>query len=278
MPLLRAMGSRSLRRAVPSGHPGSNNARSSAGRVQRGGSATGAAPPLQSDPPPQPAAPAIAPAAASVPPTVPEPMPVPVAPPHPLTIAALRAGDYPGSDLAVEQTLAPGSNYNQQIVSYRSEGLKIFALLTALRGSPPAAGWPVVVFNHGYIPPAHYRTTERYVAYVDAFARSGYFVLKPDYRAHGSSEGQTRSGYGTPDYVVDVLIALSAVRRWPEADASRVGMWGHSMGGYITLRAMVASGAVELYVYQGDVHNISANVSPTLARSVAFFDAHIKRS
>jgi len=53
----------------------------------------------------------------------------------------------------------------------------------------PATGWPVIIFNHGYIPPTVYRTTERYLAYVDAFARNGYIVFKPDYRAFGSSQG-----------------------------------------------------------------------------------------
>jgi alpha-beta hydrolase superfamily lysophospholipase len=328
------------------------------------------------------------PATPQVPPTpVPEPTPVPTPvpepTPHPLTIAAMRAREYPGSDLVVEQTLGPGSNYNRHVVSYRSEGLKIYALLTVPRGQRPASGWPVVIFNHGYIPPAQYRTTERYEAYVDAFARSGYVVLKADYRGHGSSEGEARSAYGAPDYVVDVLNALAAVRRWPDADPARVGMWGHSMGGYITLRAMVttdaikagviwagvvasypdlllrwgrppaaaagpgpagaapgrppnwrdqlveayggpdenpafwasisanslladlpgpvqlhhgtadtsvplqfsqtleqqirdAGGSVELFVYPGDDHNLAANLPRALARSVAFFDAHVK--
>jgi dipeptidyl aminopeptidase/acylaminoacyl peptidase len=29
------------------------------------------------------------------------------------------------------------------------------------------------------------------------------------------------------------------MKRHPEADPNRIGMWGHSMGGYITLRSMV---------------------------------------
>ena len=52
----------------------------------------------------------------------------------------------------------------------------------------------VVIFNHGYIPPAQHRTTERYVAYVDAFARNGYIVFRSDYRGHGNSEGEAAEG------------------------------------------------------------------------------------
>ncbi len=158
---------------------------------------------------------------------------------HPLMISALRSREYLGSDIIIEETLEPGGNYNRYLASYQSDGLKIYALLTVPNGERPASGWPVIVFNHGYIPPAQYRPTERYVAYVDALARNGYLVFRPDYRGHGNSEGIASGAYGSPDYVIDVLNAVAALKRYPQADPNRIGMWGHSMGGYITLRAMV---------------------------------------
>jgi dipeptidyl aminopeptidase/acylaminoacyl peptidase len=158
---------------------------------------------------------------------------------HPLTIESMRQRQYPGSDIVIEQSLDPGANYSRMIASYRSEGLKINGLLTIPYGQAPPAGWPVIIFNHGFIPPDVYQTTERYVAYVDNLARNGYIVFRPDYRGHADSEGEATGAYGSPDYVVDVLNAVAAMRRFPAADPTRVGMWGHSMGGYITLRAMV---------------------------------------
>jgi dipeptidyl aminopeptidase/acylaminoacyl peptidase len=166
-------------------------------------------------------------------------------PPHPLTIEWLRQQEYPGSEIVLEETLEPGSNYNRYVASYHSEGLKIYALLTVPLGDPPDSGWPVVIFNHGYIPPEQYRTTERYVAYAEAFARNGYIVLKSDYRGHGNSEGESRGSYGNPDYTVDVLNAVAAVKAYEHADPARIGMWGHSMGGHITLRSMVTDGAIK---------------------------------
>ena len=156
-----------------------------------------------------------------------------------LSIETMRQRGYPGSNLAFRQTLNAGINYSRYLVSYQSDGLKIYALLTIPNGVQPANGWPVIIFNHGYIPPEQYRTTERYIAYVDGFARNGYIVLRPDYRGHGSSEGEARSAYRTPDYAVDVLNAVGSMKRYAKADRSRIGMWGHSMGGHITLRAMV---------------------------------------
>ena len=160
---------------------------------------------------------------------------------HPLTIDFLRRRDYPASEVTIESTLPRGANYDRYLASYVSDGLKIYALLTVPRGEQPATGWPVIVFNHGYIPPAQYRTTERYVAHVDNLARNGYIVFRPDYRGHGNSEGEAEGAYGSPAYTIDVLNAVAAMKQFPGADPNRIGMWGHSMGGYITLRAMVTS-------------------------------------
>jgi len=173
---------------------------------------------------------------------------------NPLAIDAMRQRDYPGSDLVIEQTLAPGSNYRRYIASYRSDGLKIFGLLTVPNGAKPATGWPVIIFNHGYIPPTVYRTTERYVAYVDAFARNGYIVIKPDYRGFGSSQGQPVSAYYAPDDTVDVLNAVTSLQRYPAADPNRIGMWGHSMGGNITLRALVIDPRIKVAVIWAGVN------------------------
>ena len=160
---------------------------------------------------------------------------------HPLMIEVMRQQSYPGSPIVIEESLAPGVNYNRYLTSYQSEGNKIFALLTVPQGPKPATGWPVVIFNHGYIPPEIYRTTERYIAYVDAFARNGYLVFRSDYRGHGFSEGEASGGYGSPAYTVDILNAVAAIKQYADADPDRIGMWGHSMGGQITLRAMVIS-------------------------------------
>jgi len=160
---------------------------------------------------------------------------------HPLSIKFMRSQTYPGSDLFTEQTLPNGSNYTRSVVSYQSEGLKIYALLTVPLGTSPANGWPVIIFNHGYIPPTQYRTTERYLAYTDAFSRNGYVVLKSDYRGHGDSEGTTEYPEYSPAYTLDVLNGLASVKKLNNVDKQNIGMWGHSMGGSIVMRSLVVS-------------------------------------
>jgi uncharacterized protein len=79
------------------------------------------------------------------------------------------------------------------------------------------------------------------VTYQDAFARAGYISFKSDYRGHGKSEGRARSNFSSADYTTDVLNALASLKAYKDADPNRIGMWGHSMGGQVTLRAMVIS-------------------------------------
>jgi dipeptidyl aminopeptidase/acylaminoacyl peptidase len=160
----------------------------------------------------------------------------------------MRARAYPGSEIVIEATLDPGDNYSRYYVSYLSDGIKIYALMTVPTGEKPSSGWPVIIFNHGYIPPAVYRTTERYIAYVDQIARNGYIVFKSDYRGHDRSEGIAGGVYTEPNYSVDVLNAVASMKHYPDADPNRIGMWGHSMGGYITLRSMVVSPDIKVGV------------------------------
>lgn len=196
---------------------------------------------------------------------------------HPMHILGMRETPYPGSELVIEQELEPGANYNRYIASYLSVGLKIYALLTIPYGDPPPTGWPAIVFNHGYIPPSVYRTTERYIAYVDWLARSGYVVFRIDYRGHDNSEGEASGAYGDPGYTNDVLNAVSTLQRHPLVDPERIGMWGHSMGGYLTLRAMVISPSIKTGViwagvvasYPDMLYRWRRSTSPTSTPSVS---------
>ena len=173
----------------------------------------------------------------------PEPTATPV--PHPMSIIALRNQKYPGSEITVVKELERGVNYRRYYVHYLSEGLKIYALLTIPKGEPPEGGFPAIVFNHGYIPPDVYKTTERYIAYVDQLARAGYVVFRIDYRGHDQSEGEATGAYGNPGYQVDVMNALASLKQHPAVNPEKIGMWGHSMGGYLTLRAMTISSEIK---------------------------------
>ncbi len=239
---------------------------------------------------------------------------------------------FAGSAITIEQSLSPGAGYQRYVVSYRSDTFKIYALMTVPSGQRPDHGWPVIVFNHGYIPAKQYSTIDTYSSHVDVFARHGYIVFKSDYRGFAASEGVAARSRRL--FVTDILNAIQALKGLPFVDSHRIGMWGHSMGGYITMAVMLAtkdvkagviwagtvgmfasnpglkdlSGPlqlqqstsdsmvsyrnsaelfralravrlpVELYSYQNDDHNLDANGTLALVRSLYFFDRYVKNA
>ena len=189
-------------------------------------------------------------------PTVPIP-PTPVfAVGSELTIDALLARTIEGSEITIEQQLEDGANYARYIASYLSEGNKIYGLLTVPFGDPPEGGFKAIVFNHGYIPPDQYRTTERYVAYVDALARAGFVVFKIDMRGFGNSEGEPTGTYFSPAYTIDAVAALKSLQTLDYVDPEGIGMWGHSMSGNLVLRAMLIEPAIKAgVIWAGAVYS-----------------------
>ncbi len=167
---------------------------------------------------------------------------IPSATPTPLpfaeiTIPYLRERSYE-SELGERSVQYQGANYTAYLTSYNSDGYQVNGLLTIPTEEEPKNGFPAIVFIHGYIPPSQYQTAQQYYDYVDYLASSGYVVFKIDLRGHGNSEGTPGGGYYSADYVIDVLNARAALQESDFVNPDKVGLWGHSMAGNVTLRAM----------------------------------------
>ncbi len=171
-----------------------------------------------------------------------------------LTIAAMRRRTYPASTLTPVRSDGDQGGYVNSVVSFQSDGLTEYALMSVPDSRRPAAGWPVVIVNHGYIDPATYRTDDAsYAQFIAAFARAGYLVLKPDYRGHGQSQGVAEGAHLSPVYAYDLLNLISTVAADPRMDPARVGLYGHSMGAHEVLRAMVVSKQIRAVVVMAGV-------------------------
>jgi dipeptidyl aminopeptidase/acylaminoacyl peptidase len=174
-----------------------------------------------------------------------------------MTIPYLRQRPY-NSKLQDLNKLEENENYTAYLTSYTSDNLNIKGLLTIPKGQKPKNGWPAIVFVHGYVPPQDYKTTEKYVAYVDYLAKSGFVVFKTDLRGHGSSEGQPIGAYYSSDYVVDTLNAYNALQKVNFIDKNKIGLWGHSMGGNIVFRSMVVKENIPaVVIWAGAVYTYS---------------------
>jgi dipeptidyl aminopeptidase/acylaminoacyl peptidase len=166
----------------------------------------------------------------------------------------LAGRSYGGGELTVESVLAENSYFSRLLVSYPSDGLKIYGFMNVPKqGDPP---YPVIIALHGYIEPEIYDTVDYTTRYADTLARYGYLVLHPNLRGYPPSDsGDNLFRVGM---AVDVLNLISLVKEHggkpgplEKADPGAMGLWGHSMGGGISTRVMTVSPDVKAVVLYG---------------------------
>lgn len=164
------------------------------------------------------------------------------------TIDGLRARAYPGGQIEITHTILVTDAYTRTYITFPSDGLTISGLMHVPFGKGP---FPVVIMNHGYIPPSQYVTGSDTFRAADILARNGFLTISPDFRGYARSDGGLnifRTGY-----LIDALNAAASAKSLPYADATRVGMWGHSMGGGVTTRAMLVSDTIKAFVLYAPV-------------------------
>lgn len=172
--------------------------------------------------------------------------------PAPKSIDELRSENRDVSLVLVGE-IEGGPGFEAFLYSYESAGLKVHALVARPNEPSSERGYPVLVANHGHHPePPKYGITEEskdwrpgdyYRRIPELFVARGFMVVMPDFRGHNNSqgfeftEGMLESSY----YTEDVLNLLAGLDSLDDIDQDNVFMWGHSMGGEVTLRTLVAS-------------------------------------
>ena len=138
------------------------------------------------------------------------------------------------------------------LVSYRSDGLTVYGLWIVPEGYLDQATQRTLVFAHGYHPnPPSYgrledgsnsRPGNYYRGLVDAYVSAGFAVFVPDYRGHNDSEGSefTERALAAHWYTRDVINGVKAIKNDLVADSEQLYLSGHSMGGPIAIRTLIA--------------------------------------
>ncbi|HYF71414.1 MAG TPA: alpha/beta fold hydrolase, partial [Nocardioides sp.] len=168
------------------------------------------------------------------------------------SLANLMRADFDGRGLRVLRTETRTDAYTRQQVTYRSNGTLVSGVLLRPHGRGP---FPGVVLNHGYIEPSVYATGQGMAREQDWLARAGFVVLHTDYRGHAAGDpvGDLDRETRLP-YTRDSINAVLALERLPYVDPDRTAMVGRSMGGGVTLNALVAApGLVDAAVIYASV-------------------------
>lgn len=176
---------------------------------------------------------------------------------YPYTIDGLRAREYPGGKIEVVGVLDQTENYTSYLIHYPSDGLTITGIMQIpAKGKPP---FPVIVMNHGFFSRTEYVAGDGTDRAAEFLNKRGYLTIAPDYRSWGQSDSGPSLFYS--GLAIDVVNLLASIPSIPEADPSRVGLWGHSMGGGVTMKALTIIGDNVSAVGEGAAHiNVRAAV------------------
>ena len=174
----------------------------------------------------------------------------------PYTIAGLRQHDFQSGKVTVLETLEKTDIYTRYRISYPSDGLTITGVLQIpVEGSEP---FPVIVMNHGFFSRWEYHSGDGTDRAAEFLNRRGYLTVSSDYRSWGGSdEGPSLFYSGLAIDVVNLIRALPSI---PQADASRVGIWGHSMGGGVTMKVLMMNAPVRAAVLYSTVSADNADL------------------
>jgi dipeptidyl aminopeptidase/acylaminoacyl peptidase len=174
----------------------------------------------------------------------------------PYTIEGLRQHDFQSGEVSILATLDETEAFTRFLVAYPSDGLSITAILQIPKqGQAP---FPVIVMNHGFFTRADFASgdgTDRAAEYLN---RHGYLTISSDYRSWGDSDSGPSLFYS--GLAIDVVNLIRALPSIPQADPTRVGLWGHSMGGGVTMKVLTLNAPVRAAVLYSTVSADNADL------------------
>ncbi|MDP3941119.1 MAG: prolyl oligopeptidase family serine peptidase [bacterium] len=113
--------------------------------------------------------------------------------------------------------------------------------------------FPIIIMNRGFVEREKFTTGEGTRRTGEEFAKNGFITLAPDFLGYGESDMpsvnamEERFQTYTTDLSLlaslpslDTALAKSGLSQ--KADTEKVGLWGHSNGGHITLAVLAITG------------------------------------
>jgi uncharacterized protein len=188
------------------------------------------------------------------------PRPSPSAAPTPqlpsYAVESLRTRPYPGGPIQIGALMVRGAGYTKYQMSWPSGGQTMTGTISLPDGNGP---FPVVVVNHGFIPPERYWVGQDSGIFGDPMAAHGFISVAPNW------PGYAGSGPGAPGLpsiaqeLVATLDLISSLTSITQADVRRIALVGHSNGGGISQLAMVVDPRVKAVVLHGPISSDMAD-------------------
>jgi dipeptidyl aminopeptidase/acylaminoacyl peptidase len=188
----------------------------------------------------------------------PTPSPTPQLPAY--AIESLRVRSYPGGQLTIGDEMFRGQGFTKYHMTWPSNGQTMTGTISMPDGPGP---FPVVVVNHGYIPPDRYWIGQDSGIFGDPMAAHGFISVAPNWPGYSGSGPAPSDLPQIVGQLVTALDLVTSVSALPQADKNRIAFVGHSNGGGIAELAMVVDPRIRAVVLQAPVSSDMADNART---------------
>lgn len=165
------------------------------------------------------------------------------------TFERLKRKTFTASSIKIDKKIKDEDTFASYIFYFTVEGKKVSGLMNI----PKTEGiYPVLVMLRGFIDKKGYTIGDGTRHSGEVFAENGFITLAPDFLGYGKSDSPPKNSieerfqtYTTALSLLSLLSQLNeSLKRSTDvqADASKVGIWGHSNGGHIALSVLAISG------------------------------------
>ncbi len=179
------------------------------------------------------------------------------------TFEALKKKNFQDSDITIGKVLKPARNASASVAGgegdaftsylfyFRTEGKRASGLMNL----PTKEGtYPVIVMFRGFVDKKMFTTGEGTRNSAEALANAGFITLAPDFLGYGESDKESDRPFEDRFQTYTTAITLlNSVKNLNDglatiagsniqADAGKIGIWGHSNGGHISLSVLEITG------------------------------------
>lgn len=183
--------------------------------------------------------------------------PAPTATPAPPAyyIESLRGRQPIADRIQVLDLMFRGEGFAKHHVAWVSGGQPMTGTISIPDGSGP---FPVVIVNHGHIPPERYWIGQDSGIFGDPMAAHGFISIAPNYVGYNGSGPGDEALLTNQRIAVTEMDLIASLPSLPQADTSRVAVVGHSQGGGVSEILMVVEPRVRAVVLHAPVSSSEA--------------------
>lgn len=186
------------------------------------------------------------------------------------TYANLKKTKFEASNIKIGKKLKEGTGFASYVFHFRVNGKKVSGaslssskkvsgllnvpLVTEASSSATETSYPIIVMFRGFVSKEIYSIGEGTRHSGEVFAQSGFITVAPDFLGYGESDNPSNSSveerFQTYTTALALLASLENLNNALQsskinitADAKKVGIWGHSNGGQISISTLEITGA-----------------------------------